>query len=235
VTKAIPNPIRVLLVEDHAVVREGISLVLQRQSDLRVVGEAGTAADALRIAIDSRPDVILIDISLGDEDGVPVIEMLHARIPEARLLVLSMFDDAETVRQALLAGAVGYIVKGASAAEVSAAIRAVARGDRFLYHTVAGPVIDDGLRWLRSGSTLTPREREVLSLLASGNTARGIGRALGISAHTVRRHLSNTASKLNVHGAASLARYAARHGLVRPARTSPVRVASYLSAPDPKP
>ncbi len=233
-TSTPPNPVRLLLVDDHAIVREGINLVLGRQPDLVVVGEAGTAREAVELAIQCRPDVIILDIGLGEEDGVPIIETLIARVPEARVLVLSMFDDAETVRQALLAGAVGYVVKGATSAELAAAVRAVARGERVLHSTVAGPVIDDGLRWLRSGSSLTRREREVLSLLASGKTATAIGRVLGISAHTVRRHLANTAAKLNLRGGGALVRYATKHGLARPAPGSPIRAAPPLGVPEGK-
>jgi len=229
VTPTAPDPIRLLLVDDHAIVREGIILVLNRQPDLLVIGEAGTPHDALELAIESRPDVIILDIGLGEQDGVPLIETLLARVPGARVLVLSMFDDAEMVRQALLAGAAGYVVKGATSDELGAAVRAVAHGDRYVHSSVAAPVIEDGLRWLRSGSSLTRREREVLSLLASGKTATAIGRVLGISAHTVRRHLANTAAKLNLHGGGALVRYATKHGLARPPLGSPTRDPGALS------
>lgn len=228
-TSAAANRIRLLLVDDHAIVREGLILVLQREPDLLVVGEAATPQAALALAIEHRPDVIILDIGLGEEDGVPFIETLLARVHEARVLVLSMFDDAETVRQALLAGAAGYVAKGATSEELGTAVRAVAHGDRFLHSSVAGPVIEDGLRWLRSGSSLTPREREVLSLLASGKTATAIGRVLGISAHTVRRHLANTAAKLDLHGGGALARYATKHGLARPSPYVPTRASGALS------
>ena len=221
-TTTAPTPIRLLLVDDHAIVREGIILVLERQPDLLVVGEAATPTEALELAIDRRPDVIILDIGLGEADGLPLIDTLLARVPEVRVVVLSMFDDAETVRQTLLAGAAGYVVKGATSQELAAAIRAVAQGDRYVHSSVAAPVIEDGLRWLRSGSTLTRREREVLSLLASGKTASAIGRVLGISAHTVRRHLANTAAKLNLHGGAALVRYATKHGLVRAVPSAPL-------------
>jgi DNA-binding NarL/FixJ family response regulator len=222
-TSNAPEPIRLLLVDDHAIVREGIILVLNRQPDLLVVGEAGTPREALELALERRPDVVILDIGLGEQDGVPLIETLLARVPDARVLVLSMFDDGETVRQALLAGAAGYVVKGATSGELGEAVRAVAHGDRYVHSSIAGPVIEDGLRWLRSGSALTRREREVLSLLAGGQTATAIGRVLGISAHTVRRHLANTAAKLNLHGGGALVRYATKHGLARPAPGSPAR------------
>jgi two-component system NarL family response regulator len=207
---------RVLLVDDHAVVREGLALLIGRHADLEVIAETGDAQEAVAIAAAQRPDVVLMDIGLGDEDGVSVIEAIHARSPAARILVLSMFVDAETVRQALLAGAAGYVVKGAGADELVAAIRAVAAGRTFLHSSIAGIVLDDGLRWLRAGAPLSPREREVLSLLAAGRSARLIGHALGISTNTVRRHLANTADKLGVHGSRALSRYALDHGLARP-------------------
>jgi DNA-binding NarL/FixJ family response regulator len=208
--------IRVLIVDDHVVVREGLRLVLEQQPDLQVVGEAGIPPEAIEQAASLLPDVILMDIGLGAEDGVPAISALRSRVPSARVLVLSMFSDGETVRQALLAGAAGYIVKGAGARELVAAIRAVAGDSAFLHSTIAGVVLDDGLRWLRDGATLTPREREVLSLLADGRSAEIIGRGLGISTHTVRRHLANTAQKLGLHGRPALVHYAEQHGFSRP-------------------
>jgi two-component system NarL family response regulator len=207
---------RVLLVDDHAVVREGLALLIGRHAGLEVIAETGDAQEAVAIAAAQGPDVVLMDIGLGDEDGVSVIEAIHARSPAARILVLSMFVDAETVRQALLAGAAGYVVKGAGADELVAAIRAVAAGRTFLHSSIAGIVLDDGLRWLRAGAPLSPREREVLSLLAAGRSARLIGHALGISTNTVRRHLANTADKLGVHGSRALSRYALDHGLALP-------------------
>jgi DNA-binding NarL/FixJ family response regulator len=210
------SAIRLLIVDDHVVVRDGIRLLLEQQPDLEVVGEAGEPSEAIEHAVSLQPDVILMDIGLGAEDGVPLIAALGSRVPSARILVLSMFSDGETVRQALLAGAAGYVVKGAGAGELVAAIRAVAVGSTFLHSSIAGVVLDDGLRWLRDGATLTPREREVLSLLAAGRSAEVIGRGLGISTHTVRRHLANTALKLGLHGSRALVNYAEQHGFSRP-------------------
>lgn len=215
------SAIRVLLVDDHAVVREGIALVLGRQPDLAIVGEAGDARQAIDLAARLQPDVVVMDIALGSEDAVAVLRPVVARAPGTRVLVLTMFDDAETVRQCLLAGASGFMVKGARASDLVDAIRAVSRGERYIHSAVAGHVVEDGLRWLRVGVPLSPREREVLSLLGGGRTPASIGEALGISVHTVRRHLTSCATKLDVHGLAGLGRYAREHGLARNSQLAP--------------
>jgi DNA-binding NarL/FixJ family response regulator len=147
---------RILLVEDHPVVREGLRLLLEQQADLVVVGEAGRAPEAIALAAELAPDVVVMDIGLGSDDGVPVIESIRSRMPATRVLVLSMFADGETVRQALLAGAAGYVVKGASADELVAAIRAVAANRTFLHSAIASVVLDDGLRWLRAAASRPP-------------------------------------------------------------------------------
>jgi NarL family two-component system response regulator LiaR len=211
------TPIRVLLVDDHAVVREGLRLVLGQEVDIAVVGEAADPREAVELSQRLHPDVVVMDIGLGSEDGVATIGPIVARTPGTRVLVLTMFHDPETVRQCLLAGAAGFVVKGASAAEVVDAVRAVHRGERYVHSAVAGFIVDDGLHWLRDRSVLSPREREVLGLLGGGRTPAGIGKVLGISVHTVRRHLANTAAKLGVAGARELARYAREHDLARSA------------------
>jgi DNA-binding NarL/FixJ family response regulator len=209
------TPIRTLLVDDHAVVREGLRLVLGQQPDLVVVGEAAETSEAIEVAERVRPDVIVMDIALGDHDGVSGIEAILARIPGTRVLVLTMFHDAETLRQCLLAGAAGFVVKGANSSDLIEAIRAISRGERYIHSSVVGLVVDDSLRWLRDGSGLSRREREVLSLLGGGRTPARIGEALGISVHTVRRHLTNTAAKVGVRGSQGLAGYAREHGFAR--------------------
>jgi NarL family two-component system response regulator LiaR len=215
------TPIRVLLVDDHAVVREGLRLVLGQEEGLAVVGEAADPREAVELSRRQQPDVVVMDIGLGNDDGVGTIAAILAQAPDTRILVLTMFHDPETLRQCLLAGAAGFVVKGASAAEVVDAIRAVHRGERYVHSSVAGFIVEDGLHWLRDGSVLSRREREVLGLLGGGRTPAGIGEVLGISVHTVRRHLANTATKLGLVGARELARYAREHDLARPAE--PVR------------
>lgn len=195
--------------------REGLRLLLEQEAGFEIAGEAATVEQAIERAVAARPDVILLDIALADDDGVPLIGLLRARVPDSRILVLSMFADAETVRQAFLAGAAGYLVKGATVGDLTAAIHAVARGETFLHSAIAGVVLDDSLRWLRNGARLSPREREVISLLGDGRSPSTIAAALGISVHTVRRHVANAGEKLGVHGTRALRTYAIAHGFAR--------------------
>jgi len=218
------TPIRVILVDDHAVVREGLRLVLGQHADISVVGEAADETEAIDLAERVRPDVVIMDIALGPRDGVAGIEAIIARDPQVRVLVLTMFHDAETLRQCLLAGAAGFVVKGANSSDLVEAIRALSRGERYIHSSVVGLVVEDSLRWLRDGTGLSRREREVLSLLGGGRTPARIGEVLGISVHTVRRHLTNTGAKLGVRGSLGLAGYARDHGLARasePVRSAP--------------
>jgi DNA-binding NarL/FixJ family response regulator len=131
-----------------------------------------------------------------------------------RIIVLTMHGDPETVRQALAAGAAGYLVKGARSVELIEAIRAVVRGDRYLHSSVTGAIVDDSMRWYETGA-ISPREREVLSRLASGETPAQIATTLDISVHTVRRHIANLSEKLGIHGTSGLVRYAIRNGIAR--------------------
>lgn len=207
--------ITVALVEDHHLVREGLRMVLGHQPDLEVVGEAADAAGAFRMLDAVTPDVLLLDLSLPDSDGVRLIGSLLERHPAMRILVLSMHREAETVRQAFFAGASGYVVKGAHSDELHAAIRALMRGEQYVHSSVAGAIVEDSMHWLQSGGAMSTREREILRLIASGRSAVQIGEILGISPHTVRRHRANLLGKLNVRGSAGLTRYAVEHGIVR--------------------
>jgi DNA-binding NarL/FixJ family response regulator len=207
--------IRVGIVDDHALVREGLRLILEREPDIEVVGEAADATAAIAFAGDRKPHVMVVDLTLGGSDGIALLRDLTSRYPGIRLITVTMHEHEETVRQAFLAGAAGYVVKGAPSVDLIAAIRAVARNQHYVHPMVASVVVVDSLRWLRQADRLTPREIEVLRLLTAGRTAVETGRLLGISAHTVRRHIANVTGKAGVHGRVALTRYALEHHLVR--------------------
>ncbi len=209
------SPVRVAIVDDHYVVLDGLTLIIDNTPGLVSVGHASTREEAFQLVDASVPDVVVLDISLGDADGITLTRDLLAQHPALQVVILSMHADAETVRQALLAGARGYVVKGARVNDLLDAIAAVMRGDNYLHSAVTAAIIDDSIHWQRHGSQLSPREREILVLLASGQTPSQIGRTVGISVLTVRRHLANLAAKLDVHGLDSLRRYAESHGLGR--------------------
>jgi DNA-binding NarL/FixJ family response regulator len=206
--------LRVGLVDDHSLVREGLRLVLDRHG-FDIVGESADASGAFDLVARHEPDVVVMDVSLGEDDGITVIRELRGRAPALRIVVVTMHRDPETVRQALYAGAAGYVVKGARAADLIDAIEAVARGERYLHSSITSIVVGDSVRLLESGSALTAREREILVLLGSGATTSTIARRLGISPHTVRRHIANLSDKLGARGTPALVRYAVREGLVR--------------------
>lgn len=216
------RPITIGLIEDHHLVREGLRLVLTANG-FDVVGECPSVEGAFELLETHRPDVILMDLSLVDGDGISLLRELHARSPETRVVVVTMHRDAETVRQALLAGADGYVVKGAHTVDLVEAIHAVIRGERYLHSSVTSVIVDDSIRWLQSGGVLTVREREILGLLASDLGPAEIGRRLGISPHTVRRHIANLSDKLGTRGTAALIRYAIREGFVRETGHEPRR------------
>jgi DNA-binding NarL/FixJ family response regulator len=209
-----PGAIRVALVDDHHLIREGLRLVLQGEDGFEIVGEASDHASAIDLAATQRPDVLVLDLTFPEGDAMPLLRTLRAREPNLRIVVLTMHSDPETVRQALAAGAAGYMIKGAQSRELVEAIRAVARGERYLHSSVTNAVVEDSIRLFEAG-TMSAREREVLSLLASGQSPAQIAKALGISVHTVRRHLANVSTKLGIRGMNALTRYAIRNGLVR--------------------
>jgi two-component system, NarL family, response regulator NreC len=207
-------PIRIGIVDDHAMVREGLRLILDAQPDMEVVGEANDPASAISMASLHRPHALLVDLTLGGSDGIGLVRDLTRQLPQIRLIALTMHHDDETVRQAFLAGVAGYVVKGAASAALIEALRAVANNQHYVHPLVASVVVVDSLRWLRKADRLSPREIEVLRLVTSGRTAVQTADDLGISAHTVRRHLSNMASKMGVHGRVALTRYAVENHLL---------------------
>jgi DNA-binding NarL/FixJ family response regulator len=208
------EPIRVGIVEDHALVREGLRLILDTQPDIEVIGEAADHGGALELVATKRPQVMLVDLTLDGADGLGLIHDMTTGSRGVRVIAVTMHQHEETVRQAFLAGAAGYVVKGAASADLLTAIRAVASNQHYVHPVVASVVVVDSLRWLRKDDRMSLREIQVLRLVSNGSTAAEAGRILGISAHTVRRHLSNMASKIGVRGRIALTKYAVEHHLI---------------------
>ena len=200
--------IRILLVDDHPMVREGLVARLQAVPRFEVVGEAGGRDDALALLASARPDVVLMDVGLKDTNGITLgAEMLAAQ-PAIKLLMFSMYDNPEYVQRALTAGARGYVLKDAPATEIVSAIDAIAAGGTFLSAAVSGRLF----RGQVPKPVLTPRESEILALLGQGASSKQIARELDLSVRTVEAHRQSIKRKLELDGQAELIRYAVEHG-----------------------
>ena len=213
--------IRLLLVDDHAVVRSGLRMLLATESDVEIIGEAGTAAEALASAADLEPDVILMDIGLPDKSGIEATQEIKARFPDIAIVALTIHEDEEYFFKMLEAGASGYVPKRAAPEELLTAIRAAANGEVYLYPTMAKLLVQDYLvsepidKKQTDGKELTEREQEVLTHLAEGESNDEIAKALVISPKTVARHRENIMRKLNLHSRAELVRNAIRKGIIK--------------------
>ncbi|PYO40044.1 MAG: DNA-binding response regulator [Gemmatimonadetes bacterium] len=210
--------IRVLLADDHALFRSGLRALLKGFPDMMVVAEASNGHEALRLAKEQRPDVVLMDISMPDLNGLDAAAQIVRETPDVRVLVLSMHADEAYINRALKAGATGYLLKTASGPELELAIRAVARGDAYLGPRVAKHVIPDyltrGVEAPDAVERLTLRQREILQLIAEGSTSKQIAQRLGLSVKTVERHRADLMKRLGIHDIAGLVRWAIAHGLV---------------------
>ena len=212
------SKIRVLLTDDHKLFRAGIRAVLQTLGDVEVVAEAADGREALRLVAAHRPDVILMDILMPSLNGLDAAARMARASPDTRVIMLSMNADEDSVLKALRAGAVGYLVKTADPAELELAIRTAVRGGKFLSSAVSERVIDACLRRVDKEQTslerLTPRQREVLQLVAEGHTTKNIARKLDIGVKTAEAYRGELMKALDIHDIASLTRYAIRAGLV---------------------
>jgi DNA-binding NarL/FixJ family response regulator len=206
----------VLIVDDHAVVRAGLRLLLEAEDGLEPVGEAGTARDAVFRARSTKPDVILLDVVMPDQTGLDVLPTLLHEHPDTKVLILSMQDDPQYVRQAFAAGASGYVLKEAADTEVVAAIREVARGGRYVHPELGARLVDAETAAARRAEEdpLSDREREVLRLLALGHTNQEISKQLYISVRTAETHRAHIMQKLRLSSRAELVRYALEQGLL---------------------
>ena len=212
-------PVRVLLAEDHTIVREGLRSLLDPHEGIEVVGEAETGTAAVARARELRPDVVVMDLNLPGIDGVEATKQIRAELPDTRVVVLSMHSTPEHVRPAIRAGAGGYLVKGSGLSDLIAAVKAVAAGNAFFSPEVAKIVLEDSRgeskSSVRAPNELTPREREVLQLVAEGKSSPEIAKFLGLSVKTIEGHRGRIMAKLDVHNVAGLVRHAVRIGLVR--------------------
>ena len=208
------RPISVVVVDDHTIVREGLIALLNSQPEITVLGQAGGGLDGVRTVSRLTPDVVILDLSLPDLSGVEVIYELAEAAPLTKVVVLSMHDTPEYVRPALRAGVAGYLVKGADIGNLLKAVKCAMTGDVFLSPSVAGVMLGEAED--ESLQSLTPRELEILRLVANGKTSRDIGCILNISARTVENHRHSIMRKVGLHDVASLTRMAIRSGLVSP-------------------
>lgn len=212
--------IRVLLADDHHLVRQGLRALLEKAGDIEVVGEAADGQEALDRVRQLLPDVLVLDVAMPHLNGVEAVGRLRGLGVKTRVLILSMYADDTLVRQALRNGAKGYLLKRAVSDELLLAVRAVSRGDTFLSPEVAGPVVSTlvdappRLADLGPLDQLTSREREVLQLIAEGHTNREIATHLHLAEKTVEKHRSSLMAKLQAHDTAALVRFAIKHGLI---------------------
>jgi DNA-binding NarL/FixJ family response regulator len=218
--------IRVLLVDDHRILREGLRALLSEQAGLVVVGDASDGEEAVALVAESLPDVVVMDMVMPRMSGLEATALIRKLHPEVRVLILSMYDDDEYVQRVIQAGASGYVLKGVAADDLVRAIREVHHGSSFLQPTIAAKLIEDYVRRVRGDrppapeaardddEPLTLREREILALIASGNTNQRIADLLDLSRKTVESHRTNIMKKLEAHDVTELVRYAIRTGLI---------------------
>lgn len=215
-----PRPLRILVAEDHAIVREGIRRLLSAEPDLEVVGEAGDGETAVELTQSLRPDIVCLDISMPRLSGVDATRRIKSLMPEVGVVILTMHEDEAYFYEMMKAGASGYVLKRASARDLVDAVRAVAGGHTFLHPVVAQRLVSEYDRQANRDDDrkrfdgLTERERQVVRLIANGKTNREIAEILHISVKTVETHRTHIMEKLDLHDRAHLVRYAVRKGLI---------------------
>jgi DNA-binding NarL/FixJ family response regulator len=216
--------IRVLLIDDHELVRSGIKALLEKSEDIRVVGEAGEGHEALACIRETNPDVVLLDISLPGLNGLEVAAKARKDSPRLRIVFLSMHANEEYVLQALKIGASGYVLKQSSTRELELAVRSAKKGETFLSPAISNTVVSDYMARLKGGNVkkpganpyevLTSRQREILQLIAEGFSSKEIAQKLSLSINTIEVHRANLMDRLNIHDIAGLVRYAIQTGII---------------------
>ena len=210
--------IRILLADDHTLMRAGIRSLLEKQHDMEVVGEAAEGREALQKVAELRPDVVLMDIAMPGMDGMEATKRIKSQYPDVQILALTMLEDERYFFQIVQAGASGFLIKGALPDELLSAVRAVAAGKVYLYpslaKTLVGECLDQAGLDGAAADGLTDREQQILRLTAEDRTGKEIAKQLQISARTVDRHRENLMAKLNLHSRTALVKYAIRKGLI---------------------
>jgi two-component system, NarL family, response regulator NreC len=214
------DKIRCLIADDHVLVRQGICRLLQDELDVDIVGEAGDAAEALKRVMELRPDIVLMDVSMPGLSSFEAARVIQSDFPRTRVIFLTMHEDQDYVMQGLQAGAAGYLLKDTPAAKLASVLRDVHRGGKFVSPEVLGGLIENGKLGVHdrprpSRTALTPRETEIMKLLAEGNTVRKIAGILGLSLKTVEAHKFNLMRKLDIHNKAELVHCAIRKRIVK--------------------
>jgi two-component system response regulator NreC len=207
--------IRILLADDHALVRQGLGMILGAQKDMEIVGQAGNGNEAVELAEKLKPDVIVMDVAMPELNGIEATRRLAASLPRTRVLALSMHKDSVYVREILRAGARGYLLKDSGDADLIAAVRAIAKGEGYISPSVSDAVLSDYRKHVTDPlDLLTSREREVLQHIAEGQTNKEIATSLNLSVYTVEAHRGRIMEKLNLHSTGELVRFALRNGLI---------------------
>jgi len=208
-------PIRVLIADDHTIVRDGLRALLEAEKDIQVAGDAADGRDAVRQAEQLCPDVVLVDIAMPELNGIEASRQIREACPSAQVIILSMHSSAEHIFQALHAGARGYLLKESAGKEVAAAIRAVHAGQRYLSQKISGQALDDYARQRKPGplDRLSPREREILQLVVEGKSSAEIAALFSLSPKTVETYRSRLMDKLGIGDLPGLVKFAIQHGL----------------------
>ncbi len=214
------SKIRILLADDHSIVRRGLQYLLERSPDLEVVGEAADGREAVKLATELSPDVVVMDIAMPQLNGIEATAQIVKRSPKTGVVILSMYSDEEYILRALTAGAKGYLLKDSAESDLLRAVEAVAQGKTFFSPAIAQALLEDYVRMLQqrglkdSYDLLTDREKEILQLLAEGKSNKEVAALLNLSVYTVETHRANLMQKLNLHNTAELVLYAVRKKII---------------------
>lgn len=209
---------KILIADDHGIVRAGLRALIHAETEMELVGEASGGYETIELVEKNQPDVLVLDLSMPDLDGIAVTRSLKAKFPGLRILILTLHEDKALLKEAIKAGAAGYILKRAAESELVSAIRTILRGDLYVDPSLVRTLIGEPRRAAPNSpaatEALTPRETEILKLIVEGNTNRQIGEQLKISFRTVEGHRANIADKLGLHSRVELVRYARDHGML---------------------